>query len=251
MTQSLVAADFDRCVLPLFVPDPDRPDRPTRLGSCVLVQLFGVHFLVTAAHVLRRTDGQPLFVGRQANKLIGLPGLLGYSIEDLDIGLSPLDSGELARLDGLIFVPETSMESESPPPRHGGPINDYVVFGYPESNSQFRVEQPRRNVRQHSFTLHTAITSRNIAAEKLDPRVHLVLEFDRENIFVQGKRLNPPNPHGISGGAAFHDVGGELKLAGIMTEYRRNSCILVGTQMTEVIAFAQHVIQSTGLGVRP
>jgi hypothetical protein len=45
---------FDRCVLPLFIPDGNRPER---LGSGVLVRLFGIHFVVRAAHIPRGSEG--------------------------------------------------------------------------------------------------------------------------------------------------------------------------------------------------
>ena len=222
MLSSLVAATFDRCVLPLFVPDGNRPER---LGSCLLVQLFGIHFVVTAAHVLRGSEGSPLFAGRTGHKLIALPGLRGYfpndeGTEHLDIGVIPLGTSELARFDGLMFVPETSVENEVP--QQPSPTDDYIVFGYPESNSQFRVDQPLRNVRQNSFTFRTALTTGHIAnQEKLDPEAQLALQFDRENITINGKRHNPPDPYGLSGGAVFHAVAGQLKLAGIMTDTGR------------------------------
>jgi hypothetical protein len=70
---------------------------------------------------------------------------------------------------------------------------------------------------------------------------HLLLEFDPERVTVAGKRYNPPNPRGISGGAAFRARGGVLKLAGIMTEHRRRSRVLVAIRTAEVASIARHV----------
>jgi hypothetical protein len=249
MTQSVAPASFDRCVLPLFVPDGNRPKR---LGCCVLVQLFGVHFVVTAEHVLRGTSDQPLFAGRAGHNLIPMIGFTGYfptsrGAEHLDIAVMPLTESDLARFGGLWFVPEVAVEDDIGPHAPNS-VHDYIVYGYPESNSQVRVERQRRNVKQFSFTVHTTLAKADISfREGIDPEAHLALEFDRENVTVRGRRHTAPSPHGISGGAVFHDVDGVLKLAGIMTEYRKNSRVLVATRMTEVIAFAEYVIRSEGL----
>lgn len=121
--------------------------------------------------------------------------------------------------------------------------DEYIVFGYPESGSHFWPNPKTRNIRQKSFTLHTGIAAHMLAArEKIDLTSHLALAFDPEKITVGGKRLKPPDPTGISGGAAFHVIDKDLKLAGIMTEQRPFSRLMVSVRMSEVIAIAQHAV---------
>lgn len=71
---------------------------------------------------------------------------------------------------------------------------------------------------------------------------HLIVEFAPEYVFRAGKRHNPPNPRGISGGAVFRVVDDTLKLAGIMTEHRKASRAMVSVRMSEVLAIAHHII---------
>lgn len=46
-----------------------------RLGSCVLVQLLGRDFVVTAAHILHASNCRPIYLGRRGSKLIELSEL--------------------------------------------------------------------------------------------------------------------------------------------------------------------------------
>jgi hypothetical protein len=243
---------LEKSVLPVFVASED--GKPARDGSCVLVHLLGRHFIVTAGHVLRNTRGRPMYAGRQGHKLIQVsePGFFTTEEDEhLDIAVIPLNDRELSKLVDLVFIPEDSLELEDVD-HQGGPANDHVVFGWPESNSQFRIDRrpggPRRNIRQNSFTLQTKLATPEIGVrENISSESHLVLEFNPNEITVDGRRHNPPDPHGISGGGAFRVVNGRLRLAGIMTEYRRPSRVIVGTRMSQVAAFVENVVESENL----
>lgn len=209
-------------VLPLFVPDPESP---ARAGSCVLVRLFDRHFIVTARHVFGDRTRQVYFVGRKRSKLIQLnvPGM--YTIgppEDLDVAVIPLTAPQLQMFVGLRFIPEKWIELHAW--EYSARRDEFVVFGFPDSNSQFRPDRRRRRIQQNSFYFRTTAAQPEIAArEGFDPGTHFLVEFDPRQITVAGIRRNPPNPRGISGGGAFHVVNGTLMLAGILTEHRKAS----------------------------
>jgi hypothetical protein len=162
------------------------------------------------------------------------------------MGLIPLSRQHVSLFDELVFLPsrDVDIETEQHP---SSPSDNYVVFGWPKSRSTCRLERPKRNIKQWSFTFHTGIaTTAIVEREQLSPESHLVLVFDPRQITVDGKPENPPHPDGISGGAAFRAVNGRLELAAIMTEHRKGSRVMVATRMAEFIAFAQDVIDSEG-----
>ena len=125
--------------------------------------------------------------------------------------------------------------------------NTYFVFGYSASRSQIKISQKERHIHQQTFQL-TALPERpsTYVREKLDPAVHLVLEFDRQNVRSGGVDVTPPELHGVSGGGIFHLAGqrAEGKLVAIGTEHRRRASILVGTRVEHFLNTARHIIQS-------
>jgi hypothetical protein len=162
--------------------------------------------------------------------------------DDLDVAVVSLGSSQVAALQGLVFIPEWYVEAEDEQAIESG--DEFVVFGFPDSNSRFRPDRQSRNITQKSFYFRTTAAAHDIATrENVSTDTHLLLEFDPKQITVQGERHTPPNPRGISGGGAFHVTHGKVKLAGIMTEHRKASRVMVAVRMREVVAIAEHVIQ--------
>jgi hypothetical protein len=231
-------------VLPLFVPNDSDPEAPARAGSCVLVRLFNRHFVVTARHVFGDLARRMYFVGRNGSKLIpfAVPGV--YTIgppENLDAALVPLSGSQFDGLKGFRFISEQWIELEAG--HYSAQRDEFVVFGFPDSNSQFRPNRPLRNIRQNSFYFRTTAARPAIAQrENIDSNTHFLVEFDPRQITVKGARHNPPNPRGLSGGAAFHVINGTMKLAGILTEHRKSSGVMVCVRTSEIAAIAQHVV---------
>jgi hypothetical protein len=153
----------------------------------------------------------------------------------------PLTAEQVASFDGLDFVPEDRIEIE--PDRYPALDDEFDVFGFPDSNSQFQPHRPTRNVQQASFFFGTtAAPPETVARAGFNPNSHLVLEFDPEKVTVAGQPYRPPNPRGISGGAAFHIVDGKLMLAAIMTDHPKSFRLMAGVRMSEVVAIMEHAI---------
>jgi hypothetical protein len=191
-----------------------------------------------------------IHVGRRGAKLIPLPIGGFYTTDDpdaLDVAVTPLSPEQQSTLQtqGLVFIPESRFDLDIDASQEPAQGNDYVVFGYSQSNSQFRIDRlVRKNIKQKSFTLHTGAAKAESTLSDIDFVSHLVLEFDRKQITVDGTRHNPPDPHGLSGGAAFHRAGSDVKLAGIMTALRRHPPVMIAVRMREVVAILEHVVES-------
>src|SRR6478735_10128056 len=179
------AEELSQFVLPLFVPD-DRHERPDRAGSCVLVRVFDRHFVVTARHVFGSLDRQTFFLGRQGARLIEftVPGI--YTVngppED-DVAVIPLSDTQLSRMTGLAFITEQFVEGEGDPPPFPG--DEYIVFGFPDSNSQFKPDRRLKDIKQNSFYFQTVAKPPEVAARVgCSLESHMFLKFDPEDISV-------------------------------------------------------------------
>lgn len=133
--------------------------------------------MVTAKHVFGDLDRQVFFVGRRGAQLIQLtvPGIFTIGPpEDLDIAVIPLDRTQTASLHSLVFLSERSLEIESDV-RHS-PGDEFVVFGFPDSNSQFRPNRQQNTIVQHQFYFRTGAADGEAASrEHVDPATHLLL----------------------------------------------------------------------------
>lgn len=247
MAQSNLGRRIAPSVAPLFVGDHQR--RPVREGSCVLVRLYDRPFLITAGHVMKAIGLRHIYLGHDDYGLIHLPApwkafYVGTDAPgEMDIGLIPLDSAHIEALKGFQFIPDEAVDILSQP--YSSKTGN-AVFGWPASRSQFRVDRPQRHIRQRSFTFWTDEVAPDVVSSTgYEPEIHLFLKFDPDGVTASAKRRNPPNPRGISGGAAIR-VGdnGKLRLAGIMIEVKKNPRVMVATRMSAVVAYANEILTS-------
>jgi hypothetical protein len=241
---------LERSVLPLFVPKVDRIRWPSRAGSCVLVTLFGRHFMVTAKHVVswngRLIDGENIHLASRGSKLFRFPVHGFYAAHHLDVAvvvLNPQHVTELTRR-GFVFIPERFIQTGSAHLSVCSP-NHVIVYGWPESNTQFHVDPTKRNIKQKSFLFLTQLANfqQPLEDQAIDPATHLLLAFNPDVVTVNGNRAKVPNPTGISGGAAFYVIDGTVILAGIMTDSLKSSCAMAAVKMSEVADVARYALQ--------
>ena len=131
-------------------------ERPERAGTCVLLNVLGCPVIATAAHALRKVGGQLLWLMPPSQEhLVSLGPASAFFTPDedepqaLDVGFIPCTPQHISILDtaGFAFIPEAALDAG----RHSNE-GDYVVFGWPESSRQFRVDHRRRHIQQRSFS---------------------------------------------------------------------------------------------------
>jgi hypothetical protein len=232
-----------KSVLPVFI--HDSKGRPERLGSCILTVLEGYHFAFTAGHVIQRAGDDPPWVAA-GGQLVQLP--CGQSFrsrqDEVDLGIFPLRASGLDVLRGCTFLGGDAFDETDVPAHRGFGERSYFVFGYSAARSHAKISHERRQI--HQLTYHVSAQSEppeTYVREGLDPSLHVVIEFDRDTMLTGGKRAAPPMPYGCSGGGIFHLLGRErdadAKLVAILTEYRRNARIVVGTRVAIAAAYAR------------
>lgn len=168
---ALTNPELSQSVLPLFVPHDQNPERPDRAGSCVLVRLFDRHFVVTVKHVFGRFDKQLFFLGRPGFPLIPLTVGGLYTTDDLDVAVIPLSDTQLATLGDLVFIPEHFVDGD--PEQRPRPSDAYVVFGFPDSNSQFTLDHKLRKIKQLPFRLSDGGKTRHRGARRAESGLSL------------------------------------------------------------------------------
>jgi hypothetical protein len=202
-----LAERLTRTVLPLFLQDERKRPRP--FASCVLVKVDGRFYAFTAGHVIEEVGASSLWAPALNGKLELLPCTSGFikrkknPLEDLDMGLIPLHAGSLNAFAGYTFLDETGMD-ETGKASYALLRNYYMVMGYPASSGQSKVDHPARKLNPRSFQLETNPPDADLYdQEKLDRAKHLLIDFDRDDIRIGGKKVSPPRLDGVSGGGIF------------------------------------------------
>ena len=77
--------------------------------------------------------------------------------------------------------------------------------------------------------------------------MHLIIEFDHEDIRVAGARAVPPKLQGVSGGGMFHlaDLSPtpEARLVAIATDHDKKARVIVGTRIEHFVNSARSVLR--------
>lgn len=238
-----------RSVLPVFT----ESHRPERVGTCVLANIDGYPFIVTAAHVLheiKRLDGRfTVAVGKQL-----------FTLESSQFSTRPDDRADV----GLIPSPS---EMATTFVRHGARFlngdvideiergdgldighlltNVYFVVGFPASQSQTRIQHWSKKINVKTFSVSLTLAPTNDYQEGLSSDRHLLLDFAPEEILLSKRPHNTPQVQGISGGGVFRLRRRQpetTKLVGILIERDKSARVIVGTRMAVVAMLARDII---------
>jgi hypothetical protein len=250
----LLAERLQESVTPLFIVDPR--GRPDRTGSCVLVRLGSDFLVFTAAHVIREAKTAHFFAPSEGKggKLIPLPPYTAYMStregdSDLDVGVLALQARLLGPLQRRIFLDSEQID-EKDQPDDTSLESFYLVLGYSGSRTQVKVSNAERRIHQQSFRFSThPVDTAEYVQEKLPQSNHILLDFDHNEIKVEGRLASPPRLQGVSGGGIFH-ISRKIKrgpLVAIATENRRRSRLIVGTRIKHFLALVRELKTTSAL----
>jgi hypothetical protein len=233
----LLTERLQQSVVPLFI---DRTGQPDRIGSCVLVRLDSEFYALTAAHVLRDAGAAALFApsegkGGQLQPLPPCTAHLKFSAgrNDLDIGVLALAASTLGAFQRHVFLAETEIDLDDQPDDQGLE-RFYFVLGYSASRTQVKVSRTQRHIHQQSFRCSTnAVDAAEYRQEGMSPADHILLDFDHQEMRVDGRHATPPRLQGVSGGGIFQisRKGMRGPLVAIATQNWRGARLLVGTRI--------------------
>lgn len=226
-----------RSVIQLFLPSQN--DRPDPIGSAVLVDIDGNPFAFTAAHVLALAAGHPFWSPEGPNeKLAVLPVENAWQTEKLDIAVMPLMRMRLEGFGEYTFLNGPNEIDETDRPDDHSLHCYYNIFGWPASRSQTKVNHIDRHVSSDPFHLTASPVRADVYTKQgASSDDYLLMEFDRKNILLDGKKASPPRPQGCSGGAVFHRsrLTDEATLVGIATEHRIGAKAILAARIKHFI----------------
>ncbi len=231
-------------VIPLLGETNDCKPRP--VGSAVLLEIAGKHFLLTAAHVLDENDITPLYLPGKN----GFVALHGNSKRTA----APEGGRDLDRYDlDYVELPENVIES-IPVPYWFLPIQlvgvdcvptqgqHFIFTGYPHKSVAAKYGTTKVHAQIESYTDQVCPPSLIQKAEA-DPNFHIVIHFDRKRAMnSDGRVVTPKERKGMSGGGVWTGTPGlspnglpNLRLCGITIEHGKKNQCMVATRIVGVL----------------
>jgi hypothetical protein len=244
----LLTERLQESVVPLFI---YRGGQPDRIGSCVLVCLDSEFYAFTAAHVIRDAGSATLFAPSEGRggKLQPLPPCTAHlkssgGTSDLDVGVLALAARHLAAFQHHVFLAGAEIDQEDQPDDQDDLRSFYFVLGYSASRTQVKISKAERRIHQQSFRFSTQpVDAAEYLQERMSKSDHILLDFDHNEIRVEGRRASPPKLQGVSGGGIFQISRKAMRgpLVAIATENRRRSRLIVGTRIKHFLAMVREL----------
>jgi hypothetical protein len=227
-------------VVPLFSVPPGK--RPVLIGTSVLVESSGSHFLVSARHVIEQAKppGRLHYYFEPG----GLHLLLGSVMQTGPLPSESKDAFDLA----VIRLPDDARKPSTAVWKRPLDISalvgrklprgekQYLVTGFPKSRSRANPHSRKLLSEPSGFKVVSASSTR-YADLGVSEASHLVLSLDIRNMrFPDGTTRPIADPHGMSGSPVWllYDESGEndlhmTQLVGIAIEYYKDEKLLVAT----------------------
>jgi len=223
---------------------------PMMVGSSILGKLNGLHFLITAAHVIDKyIDRRPSILAPDRSGFLPLSQLKSkVSSNSLDLYIAELDGGYLEEtLKWRQFIDLRALNRE--PEATDIPVGASVGFvGYPSSKNSISDPAASSPVipqqKGHLITCEHAQPGKPSYCD-FDPKVHIVADFSRRKYQkADGTHVHAPDPHGMSGGGVWLLCGDDRNektishyhLVGVGIEYLENKHSLVATRLERLFS---------------
>lgn len=245
---------FFGAVRPCFALDD--ASLPVALGSCFLMRLDGVPFLVTAAHVVDQSARTTLFVG-SSDRPIPLEGIFSVTSkpnglrndDPFDFAFAELSPEQCEALRADFFITEDMVSQNRANKENRG----YMALGYPVMMQLFNYGISKAFTEAWTFVGFHRPSSGLYEALGVTGTHHFAIRFeDRVKTFA-GREKDAPDPEGASGGILI-DLGNfdPAKLApdaacvgllsSILIEHRREHRAIVATDIQVVIEQMRHYL---------
>ena len=225
---------------------------PDHIGTCVLIRVDGLPYLVTAAHVLDENRNTTMYLGVNG-KMPVLTGTFqataapGGRREDdhYDFGWQSMEAWDAAKYNQLPFIDAEKITSTSAHNEN----HFYVALGYPNSKNK-KHDLKKRKVTPVHMTYTAKAKAMPALCEKLglSGHDHTFIPHDPKlSRNSAGQLINSLQPRGSSGGALI-DVGPissieamkpgyryEQKLAGVLIENHKDHKVIAAVNIDVVV----------------
>jgi hypothetical protein len=205
--------------------------RPELIGSCVLLEVDGAKFAVTAAHIIDWVSSHALFVagmvGTQPVQMLGdiksTPRSKGSRASDrFDFAFWQVSASAEKDLGAVDFLDQTRISRN----RISTIGRLYMAMGYPLSKNRGKVDNVSRAIRIVLWKYSANVVELPELAMELGASgdEHFFLRFEKHSHDSRGTKVNTISPRGISGGAlvdlgslaSISDHPSEMRCAGML-----------------------------------
>jgi hypothetical protein len=182
--------------------------RATPIGSCLLLVIDEVKYVVTAAHIVDWLPTNSLYVGgRVGGALVQIVGDVNSTLapygnrrrDKWDFAFWPLPAAAAAALGSLRFVNAGDVSQN----RVSTVNRLYMAMGYPISRNKRGVDKARRKIKTvlRKYSSKVIELPKLVAELQVSGDAHFFLQFEKRSQDASGARVTTFNPVGLSGGA--------------------------------------------------
>ncbi|CAK1343113.1 Uncharacterised protein [Burkholderia pseudomallei] len=235
-----------QAVRPIYRAD-DRGN-PDHEGSCVLLQLNGEKYMVTASHVMEagKIEDSELYVGgeNQFVKVTGeylrTPAPAGILNDPYDFAVWRLSDADVADLGDVVYVGSDNIS-------RGQTSSDghvYSIIGYPNTKNR-SVDRNLRLASSRRWNYFSVPRDGTKAANVMgvSGSEHIFIGYDKHSKDSTGKTVNSVGLRGVSGGAVIDlgrltdpqalapDAEFTPRLVAVFIEYHRSHRVTASTKL--------------------
>jgi hypothetical protein len=222
-------------VIPIYT---TQKNKPKQIGSGFFVHAQGQYYLLSAAHVLKETLKNELFIYIEPKKQMRLVGNVRVNNDEknIDVGVIKLTQGLMPPYPTIMKTPIDIKELKPRLlPRDGKLL---AIVGFPGSKSKLNPINKTVSVTAYGY-YENSIEDESYVQFNLCPETHIAMKLNlKEGINNHGKPIVFPKPSGMSGSPIWllHDYNTDeehriFPIVGIGIEYRKKDKILVGTDI--------------------
>ena len=225
---------------PIYVQDSD--GEIESVGTGIFFRHQGQHFVLSAAHVLRRLREEQLLIG--SDHLIPMDGRFFASpSDDVDLGFVPLSDAQVAQLPGAVFLTADHVDRSDDPEARGDGRGYYAVGFRADDNAPEGT--PTSVISRGSAYLAHAAPLNKYQPLGLSPKSHLLLTFNRRVLYSGvGTTETEPEPQGLSGCGVWRFTPSALsdRLVAMLIEHSDGHKVVISTRLGPLLdALADHV----------
>lgn len=225
--------------------------KPEHIGSCVLIELESIKYLITAAHVIDHNEDTTLYVANTTHLIeIKSKAIVSKAYNNdrykdkLDFAILPLSEEMIIKLNDVIFLSESDMLTFD----NQNDKSMYLALGFPNTQNK-KVDIFNRIVTQNPFVYSSLLNKEAYIFKKIgaDQKFNLLLNFSSKQSKDENNNVvNSFSPVGTSGGGLFLIEGMNNpenyrpnspcsgKLVGILIENHKRYHVILATKISVI-----------------
>ncbi len=187
--------------------------RPELIGSCILLSVDNIKFVVTAAHVMDWLDSHFLYVaGSIGTKPVQILGEIKITdrihgdrdADKFDCAFWRISESEEKQLGDVKFIDESCFSHD----KVDSTYHVYLVMGYPISQNKGKADNSTRSIKPVMLRYIASVVTIPQLVEKLkiSGEGHFFVKHEKYSKDLKGNKVSSVSLKGISGGALF-DLG--------------------------------------------